>query len=507
MFMMELGYTEEHIGVADFPPFIRVTLAQDARKNLFSGAMKKVGKIKRMYEKGDNFPFELYGKKKGKIVQLLSERPQPASHLIGVSGLSPSAVYHFLGRLSRQGILGKRDHQYFLKEDAFATLSLSDLVKLEEDARLRRKYGISVKELELSSYLWDRFVEVAPKEGGYARTYNSTYTLADAVHRWRTGRTDTPVWALKRLVDLSESNILDTRNSIVKYHLPPGIPVSPLYQGEYKLPVIVDSTLDRIFIQLLQKLSKNHLYTFPKRRKWLFRTLHEKFGEFDDSTSRIPSAITEVLKSYYGLERLKRSSARIPSKIPDRWSVLSPMDQMQEKSQLLLHIISLSSRSNGGFEVTSRSESFLQDISRLSSDLGLGTLTVRRKHRRPHFRAYLSESKMKTLRRYASLSQVYPDLGLWMRIPLNQIAQKIIGTDGSFHSIEQVCSEELSQFVESIINSLQRKKRLFTYPAPDYMQYKEDISNYFWQNKILPTPKKVEELIEMRQAEEEFLYA
>lgn len=507
MFMMELGYTEEHIGVADFPPFIRVTLAQGARKNLFSGAMKRVGEIKRTYEKGDNFPFELYGKKKGKVVQLLSEGPQPASHLIEASGLSPSAVYHFLGKLSRQGILEKRDHQYSLKEDAFTTLSLSDLVKLEEDARLRRKYGISVKELELSSYLWDRFVEVAPKEGGYARTYNSTYTLADAVHRWRTGRTDTPIWALKRLIDLSESNILDMENSIVKYHLPPGIPVSPLYQGEYKLPVIVDSALDRIFIQLLQKLSKNHLYTFPKRRTWLFRNLHEKFGEFDDSTSRIPSAITEVLKCYYGIERLKRSSARIPSKIPDRWSVLSPIDQMQEKSQLLLHIISLSSKSNGGFEITSRSESFLQDISRLSSDLGLGALTVRRKHRRPHFRAYLSESKMETLRRYASLSQVYPDLGLWMRIPLNQIAQRIAGTDGSFHSIEQVCSEELSRFVESIIYSLQRKKRSFAYAAPDYKQYKENISNYFWQNKVLPTPKKVEELIEMHQTEEEFLYA
>ncbi|MBU7015140.1 MAG: helix-turn-helix transcriptional regulator [Theionarchaea archaeon] len=506
--MMELETSEKHIRVSDFPPFVRVALDQKARRNIFSRAMKRVGEVKRTYEKPDNFPVELYGKKKGKIIRLLSEGPQSAAHLIEASELSPSAVYHFLGNLNQQGILEKRQRQYSLKEDAFNVLSLSNLVKLEEDPRLRRKYGISVKELELAFYLWDRFEEVAPKERGYAQTYNSTYTLADAVHRWRTGRTDTPIWALKKLIELDESDILDNRNSIVKYHLPPGIPVNPMFQGEYKLPVAVDSTLDRILIQLLQKLSKNHLYTFPKKRKWLFENLHEKFGEFDDSTSRLPSAITVILKSYYGLHRLKRSSARIPSKIPDRWSTLSPVDQMQEKSQLLLHIISLSSKSNGGFEITSRSESFLQDISNLSSDLGLGMLTVRKKHKRPHFRAYLSENKTVTLRRYASLSQVYPELDLWMRIPLNQIAQKILGTDGSAHAIERVCSEELVRFVESIIYSLQRKKKSYTYPAPDYMQYKEDISHHFWENKALPTPKKVEELLEMRQAEEEnLLYA
>lgn len=506
--MMELGYTEEHIGVGDFPPFIRVTLDQTARRNIFSKAVKNVGKIKRKYEKDDDFSSELYGKKKGKIIQILSEGPQSASHLVGISGLNPSAVYHFLKELSQQDILEKKDRLYFLKEDAFKLLSMSNLVKLEEDARLRRKYGISVKELELSFFLWEGFAEVAPTKRGYAKTYTSTYTLADAVHRWRTGRTDVPVWALKKLIDLSDSDIVDKKNSVAKYHLPPGIPVSPTYKGEYKLPIVVDSELDKILIQLLQKLSRNHLYTFPKKKKWLFGALHEKFGEFDDSTARVPSAITMILKSYYELERFKRSSARIPSKIPDRWSTLSPVDQMQEKSQLLLHIISLSSKSNGGFEITSRSESFLQDVSRLSSNLGLGTLTVRKKYRRPHFRAYLSENKMEILRRYASLSKIYPELDLWMRIPLNQIAQKIAGTDGSAHSIEQVCSEELSRVVESIIYSLQRKKKSFTYPAPDYMQYREDISDYFWVNKILPTPKKVEELIESRQAEEEaLLYA
>ena len=506
--MMEFhDYRSESIGVREFPPFLRVTLGRSARKELFSRTMKRVGKIKREYTTSKDIYRALYGEKKGDILHSLSEHPQPAKALIENSELSPSAVYHFLNFLRKQGIVSKKGRIYSLEENDSDSLSLDEIVKIEEDPSLRRKYGISIKELELAYFLWNRFLEVAPKEGGYAKTYQSQYTLADAIHRWRTGRTDTPVWALDRLVELSELNTLDKKGSVTHYHMPPGIPVRPVYLGEYKLPVRVDVNLDKIVIQLLQKMSKNHLYTFPKKRKWLFDALHAHFGEFDDTTSRIPSAIVEILKTHYRVNSLNRSSARIPPRMRSRWSELNPLYRVEEESSLLLHVISLSSKSNGGFEITSRSKSFLQDISHLASDLGLGTLTVRRKHSRPHFRAYLSENKANTLRRYTHLLQEYPDLEVWLRIPLNRIAETLVDTNANAKSIENICREELSHFVESILKSLERKKKGRLPHGVDITQYKDEITLHFWQEKLIPSPRRVEELVDIQIAEEgELLY-
>lgn len=493
----------EYIEMREFPPFIRAAIEDGARRKLFSSAMKNVSSISKEYEIPDNLYYRLYGEQKGKIVELLSEGLQPAKKLIKASGLSPSAVYHFLGSLRDKNIVSKEGHKYYLKEDAFDTLSLSDVVTLEEDPALRRKYGISVKELELAYFLWERFTEVAPEEGGYARTYNSRYTLADAVHRWRTGRTDMPVWALNKLNALSDT---DVYANVERYHLPPGIPIVPYYHQEYKLPVTVDTNLDKIVIQLLQKMSKNHLYTFPKRDEWLFETLHNRFGEFDDSTSRIPSAIIEIIKHHYGIKTLQRSSAHIPSRIKRRWEDMNRLTQIKEESSLLLHVVSLSSRSNGGFEITSRSKSFLQDVSCLSSDLELGSLTVRKKHNRPHFRTYFSESKVEILRRYTHLFDIYPDLEIWTRIPLNKIAEKVVLTDGSKEAIEKVCYQELLRFISSILKSLNRKKKgrySYSYMKPDYTEYKEEITRHFWEKNQIPSVKRAEELVETFANEEE----
>ena len=503
--MMELSdYRTDHIGVREFPPFMRITLERNARRELFSQVMRRVGKIKKEYETTEDVYSALYGEKKGKILNLLSEKPHTAAQLIEKSGLSPSAVYHFLSFLRKQKTVSKKGRTYYMEERDSNYLSINEIVKVEEDPLLRRKYGISIKELELSYFLWNRFLEVSPGEGGgYARTYQSEYTLADAIHRWRTGRTDIPVWALDRLAELAKSHTLNEPGSVFQYHMPPGIPVHPVYEGVYKLPVRVNLDLDKIVIQLLQKMSRNHLYTFPKKRKWLFEQLHNSFGEFDDSTSRIPSAIVEVLKSCYGV-RLNRSSACIPPRIKSRLHDINPLLRIEEESSLLLHIISLSSRSNGGFEITSRSRSFLQDVSHLTSDLGLGTLTVRKKHSRPHFRAYLSVSKVDVLKRYAHLFGEYPDLEIWLRIPLNQVAEKLVQTAVDAASIEQVCREELSRFVESILQSIERK-RGHSYGKSSYLTYKEEITDYFWKEKLIPSPRRVEELVNMRTSEEEML--
>jgi hypothetical protein len=505
--MDQYRYNTEHVGVREFPPFIRVGMEHDARKKLFSRAMKRVGRIRREYSTDQNLFNALYGEKKGKILNLLSETPQSAGMLIENSELSPSAVYHFLRFLRNQGTVEKKGRIYSLKEDDSDSLSLDEIVRVEDDPLLRRKYGISIKELELAYFLWNRYVEVAPREGGYARTYQSVYTLADAIHRWRTGRTDIPVWALDRLYELSGVDTMQS-GDIVHYHLPPGIPVKPYYQGEYTLPVRVTGDLDKIFIQLMQKMSKNHLYTFPKRKKWLFEQLHYYFGEFDDSTSRIPSAIVEILKSYYRVKTLNRSSARIPSSLKSRWTNLNPLFRMEEQSSLLLHIISLSSRSNGGIEITSRSKPFLQDVSHLASTLGMGNLTVRKKHSRPHFRAYLSENKVKTLKRYAHLFQEFPELEIWLRIPLNRIAEKLVTTCVDQESVEKICREELSLFVESILKSLERRRnKRFSYTAQDYTQYTAEIAQHFWQEKLIPSPRRVEELVDAQQQEEILYYA
>jgi hypothetical protein len=190
-----------------------------------------------------------------------------------------------------------------------------------------------------------------------------------------------------------------------------------------------------------------------------------------------------------------------------RWSELNPLYRIEEESSLLLHVISLSSKSNGGFEITSRSKSFLQDISHLASDLGLGTLTVRRKHSRPHFRAYLSESKANTLRGYTHLLQEYPDLEVWLRIPLNRIAETLVDTNVNAQSIENICREELSHFVESILKSLERKKKGRLPYGVDITQYKDEITLHFWQEKLIPSPRRVEELVDIQIAEEgELLY-
>jgi len=503
------GCRTEKIAIREFPPFIRVTLNRRTRKGLFAQAMKKVKRIKREYKTPEDVFDVLYGKKKGKILKLLSENPQPARNLIETSTLSPSAVYHFLNSLKRRHMVSKRGRTYCLEEYDADSLFLDEIVKVNDDPTLRRRLGISIKDLVLAYYLWDRFVDVAPKEGGYAKTYQNQYTLAEAIHRWKTGRTDIPVWALNGLTALSGLYIQQDPGNVIQYHLPPGIPVKPYYNDEYKLPVEVDSTLDKVVVQLLQKMSKSRLYTFPKRRTWLFEKLHDRFGEFDDSTSRIPSAITITLESHYKVKTWNRSSAQIPSRIGTRWSELNPLLRVAEESELLLHIVSLSSPSNGGFEITSRSESFLQDLSTLASDLGLGTLTVRRKHKRPHFRTYLSKSKVTVLRRYAHLFQENPDLEKWMRIPLNQIGEKLVSTDGDFESVEKVCYNELSRFVGSILRSLERKKRGdFSYQRLDYMQYRKEITDYFWQEKLIPSPRRVGELVERQQAEEEsLLYA
>jgi hypothetical protein len=502
-------YGTHHIGVKEFPPFIRITLQDAVRRQLFSEVLKTVGKIKRKHEVSGDFFSALYGEKKAKIFNLLFEGPQTAMSLIQNSELSSSAVYHLLSKLRSQNRIKKEGRTYILNEPDFYPVTLHELVQIEEEPDKRRKYGISVKELELAFFLWERFSLVAPDRGGYGRTYGSWYTLADAVHRWRTGRTDIPVWALRGLIDLSGPEILTRKGAIRQYHLPPGIPVRTSSNGEYKIPIFVDSTLDKVVVQLMQKMSKNHLYTFPKRKKWLFEALQERFGDFDHTASRIPSAITEILTSHYGLESLNRSSSCIPEAMKTRWAELNPVLKIEEESSLVLHIISLSSRSNGGFEITSRSKPFLQDVSYLTSDLGLGALTVRKKQSRPHFRAYLSENKTQILKRYAHLFQEYADLQFWMRIPLNRIGEKIVLHEGN-RSLEEICREELSRFVSSILGSLERKKKpQFSYAQPGFTQYEPEITDYFWVHKSLPSPRTVEELVEMEEAagEESLLYA
>jgi DNA-binding transcriptional ArsR family regulator len=501
----ELSPAQRGIGLRDFPPFIRVALKDNVRKELFFCALKKLGTIKREYNVSGEVLDAMYGRKKSKILQLLSETPLPVKKLTEASGLSSSTVYHFLKELRKRRMVSREGCTYYLTECDFNLLSVDEIVEVEEDPRLRRRYGVSTKELGMAYLLWDTFVGLAPQEKSYARTYCNKYTLADAVHRWRNGRTDIPVWALNRLIELCDTDVLHNEG-VTQYQLPPGASVYPYHDDEYKLPVQVNGNLDKIVIQLLQKMSKNHLYTFPKKRKWLFDKLHTIFGEFDDSKYRIPSVIIEILDSYYRTEILDKSSICIPRRMRVQWSELNQLYCIVEESSFLLHTISLSSRSSGGFEITSRSISFLQDIAHLTSHLGLGKLPVRRKSDRPHFRVYLSGSKVEALRRYAHLFQDHPDLEIWMRIPLNQIAEKLILTHADVESVEEICYEELSLFINSILKSLERKRSF--HRRFDCSLYRGEITDYFWKQRLIPSMRRVEELARMYLGEEEdLLYA
>ena len=501
----ELSPAQRGIGLGDFPPFVRVALKDNVRKRLFFCVLNKLETIKREYNMSGDVLHAMYGRKKSKILQLLSEGPKPVKKLTKASGLSPSTVYHFLKELRKRHMVSREGCTYYLAECDFNFLSVDEIVEVEEDPKLRRRYGVSTKELGIAYLLWDTFVGLAPQEKSYARTYCNKYTLADAVHRWRNGRTDIPVWALTSLIELCGTDVLHNEG-VTQYQLPPGTPVYPYYDDEYKLPVQVDGNLDKIVIQLLQKMSKSHLYTFPKKRKWLFDKLHTIFGEFDDSKYRIPSVIVEILDSYYRTGVLDKSSMCIPHRIRAQWSELDQLHRIVEESSFLLHTISLSSRSSGGFEITSRSISFLQDIAHLTSHLGLGKLPVRRKSDRPHFRVYLSGRKVEALRRYAHLFEDHPDLEIWMRIPLNQIAEKLTLTHADSESVEEICYEELSLFIKSILRSLE-KKRSF-YRKFDYSLYQGEITDYFWKQKLIPSLRRVEELVGMYLGEEEdLLYA
>lgn len=380
----------------------------------------------------------------------------------------------------------------------------TEIVRIEEDATLKKRYSVSTLGLGLAYILQDKFLDVFSEKQPHIQFSRSKYNLAEAIHRWKNGQTDIPVWALNRLVELSELNMSAIMRSVLQYQQPPGIPVKPHYRGECRLPIKADNELNKIMIQLLLKISETNLYIFPKKKEWLFRKLHQKFGEFNDSTSRIPSAIIEILKSHYGIVRLKESSVRIPMKMRDRWLNLNILLRTAEQSSLLLHVISISSHAKGGFEVTSRSESFLQDISDLTSDLGLGNLIVHKKQERPHFRIFFSNGRVAALKRHANLLKKHPDLETWLRIPSNHIADKLI-LSKDLDSVDRICQEELSKLVESILKSVERKRNNTSPLKLDYMQHREGIVRYFWQEKLIPSPRRVEELIETRSSERENL--
>lgn len=166
------------------------------------------------------------------------------------------------------------------------------------------------------------------------------------------------------------------------------------------------------------------------------------------------------------------------------------------ESSLLLHVVSLSSRSDDGFEITSRSRLFLEDLSDLLSDMRLGAPGVYRKRDRPHYRMYVSEKKVEMLRKYAFLYSRCPGLKNWLRIPLNQIEEELLFKKEDV-SPESICRKELSKFVESILRSLDRRRsRESSRGSIDLLQYKAEITDYFWQQDLIPSIDRVEKLLE-----------
>ena len=76
-----------------------------------------------------------------------------------------------------------------------------------------------------------------------------------------------------------------------------------------------------------------------------------------------------------------------------RESELLPLSQITEVSSFLLHYLAIQ-KINNEIEITSRSKSFLQEISAFTSRLGIGSLTPGKNLEKPHFRVYLSEKNV-----------------------------------------------------------------------------------------------------------------
>jgi hypothetical protein len=252
----------------------------------------------------------------------------------------------------------------------------------------------------MATYLWPRYEHACDRTGipsqstSYGRWYQNHFALARAVRDWNKGATNIPQWALIAIAELADVDI-EEREVISSYSLPPGVKITPYYKGRYKLPIEVTADFDIIALQILMKRSENGLVYPLKRKKEIFKRLYHTFGSFQ--SERIPLSIREIIETYYQIPRYRKNSVRIPTRMKERWEKLPAHEQVITKILVLELLFNLDQRKRT-YELISRSKDFLEDLSGILKELGIGDITFHKRKDRPHYRSYLPKNVREKLK-------------------------------------------------------------------------------------------------------------
>lgn len=397
--------TGDVIHLRDFPPFIRFELEERFRRMIFAKFSKRVGEVELdippdTFWRSAEEEFELsryelvFGSVRGRILKTLEESPLRAKEIIRrTPDDSTNSMYHAIMWLKDQKHIKKNGACWELKKDYFTHVSVSDLAKLINlrGKGERRRYGISLTELEGATFLWPRYEQALNRDGArfqsmsYGRSYRNQFALASAVKEWAKGDTNIPQWALIAIAGFTHVDI-EAKDVIVSYCLPPGVEISPYYKRRYKLPIEVSLELDTTTLQLLMKSSEEGVVHPANVKKALFKRLYHTFGSFQ--SERIPLTIRAILERYYQIADWSRNAIKIPDKMKARWEQLPHQEKTLAKIRVLEILFELE-QPGRAYEIISRSSDFLEDVSGIGKELGVGDIKILKRKDRPHYRSYL----------------------------------------------------------------------------------------------------------------------
>jgi len=401
------------IHIRDFPPFIRFELEEGFRRKIFAKFLKSVCEVEvgippeefwsSAEEEFEISRYELiFGKVRGRILKTLEKGPLSAKAILERNpDVSANSIYHAIMWLKEQKHIKKKGECWVHKKDYFEHVRVPDLAKTSDLRHKgeRRKNAISVKELEMATYLWPSYERACDLDGvslqtpSYARWYQNHFALARAVKEWAKGDANIPQWALIAIANFTNVDI-EEREVISSYCLPPGVKITPYYKGRYKLPIVVSSDFDIIALRILMKNSEDGLVHPAKHKKEMFRRLYHTFGLFQ--SGRIPLSIREIVENYYQIPGCRRNCIRIPQKMKQRWELL-PYHEKTILKILVLETVFELEQPKRTYEIISRSRDFLEDVARIADDLGIGEVNINKRNDRPHYRSYLPKKVKENL--------------------------------------------------------------------------------------------------------------
>jgi hypothetical protein len=410
--------TTEAIHLKDFPSFIRFELEESFRRKIFSPFVTHVGSTevpvfpdefwRSVEAEFARSRYELiFGNVRGRILKALAERPLKTKEVLEKHpDISAYTLYPALTWLKEHKLIHKKERQWARNNDYFTHLTIADLAKITDlrHQGLRRKNALSVKDLEMATYLWPKY-ERASEQGGiqaqtrsesYGKWYQNHFALARAVKEWEKGTINIPQWALIAIADCIGLDLdSEERKAIASYSLPPGIKITPQYNGRYKIPIELSPDFDALALQILLKSSNDGVVHPAKDKKAIFTRLHLAFGSFQ--STRIPLSIRAIIMQYYQIPlQCSKRSFIIPERMNERWKKLPEHEKTIAQILVLVMLFDLN-RTRRTYELISRSKPFLDDVASVLEDLGVGSITIQKRKDRPHYRSYLPKKVKKKI--------------------------------------------------------------------------------------------------------------